>query len=267
MINTSKHLAFVLKVRRTELDNIVKNIDRYYFERTVIKFSKIGIPKKRILNPSTNRLKIIQKRILNEILSNLEIPDYAYGAVKKRDNIKNAKKHQGKKFKFTTDLKNFFPSISHSQVFEMFRSHNFSPTVSRILTQLTTYKGQLPQGTSTSPHVANLVFAKTGKILQTFSQTNHLTFTSYIDDLTFSSSKDFKDKTQIILDILKTAGYKISHKKTNYKTKNPVVTGIPVYNNRLALPSMLINKLKNTIDLTPDQIRGLHLYAKKIEDS
>ena len=184
--------------------------------------------------------------------------------MKGRDNVANAKRHQGKKYNFTTDLRKFFPSISHHKVFEMFRLFDFSPTVSRLLTQLTTYKGKLPQGAPTSPTVANLVFIKTGNKLALFAKENNLTFTSFIDDLTFSAPTDFKEKAGFIIDTIQSDGFRISHDKTNYKTKNPKVTGLVVKNNNLALPADFIIKLNDLEGKTPEQIRGLQLYADKV---
>jgi RNA-directed DNA polymerase len=274
MINTLSHLAFELKVDFSEIDNIVRNIDKFYYEVVEIKKDKNGIPKvkkgivqKRILNPSINRLKIMQKRILRNILLKLDIPDYAYGAINGKDNVKNAKRHQGKKFIFTTDLKSFFPSISHLKVFEMYRSFQFSPTVARILTQLTTYKGRLPQGAPTSPMIANLVFIRTGKKLEQFAKENNLVFTSFIDDLTFSAPIDFKTKAQFIIETLQADGFKISHNKTNYKTKNPIVTGVVVKNNKLSLPETFKIKLATIEGKTPEQIKGFQLYSEKISKS
>lgn len=275
MINTKSHLAYILKVRESELQSLINSIDKHYYEKIELKANKDGTPKldkhgiqkKRVLHPSINRLKQIQKRILKDILSKLEIPDYAYGAIKKRDNVKNARKHQGKKFIFTTDLKDFFPSIRNKQVFEMFRSFDFSPTVSRLLTQLTTYKGRLPQGTPTSPTLANLVFIKTGKKLQEFATENKITFTSFIDDLTFSAPVDFKSRAHFIIDILQADGFKISHSKTNYKTRNPTVTGVIVKNNNLTITDSYKIKLKETEGKTDEQIRGLNLYAERVKNA
>jgi len=275
MINTLKHLCFVLKIDASEMNSIISNIGKSYYEKIEPKFNKDntprldknGIQKRRILHPSINRLKVIQKRIHRDILLKLELPDYAFGGVKGRDNIKNARKHQGKKFIFTTDLKDFFPSIRHQQVFEMFRSFNFSPTIARILTQLTTYKGKLPQGTPTSPTLANLVFVKTGKKLQDFAGNHQITFTSFVDDLTFSAPADIKNKISSIIDTIQLDGFKISHNKTNYKTKNPVVTGLVVKNNNLSLTDTYKIKLKETANKTPEQIRGLNLYADRVKNA
>jgi RNA-directed DNA polymerase len=275
VINTIKHLCYELRSSTEELERIVKNIDKYYYEKVEVKLNKDGTPKfdgngkpkTRILHPSIDRLKKIQDRVLHHVLDKLEIPEYIFGAVKGHDNVMNAKKHQGKKFIFTTDLKDFFPSINHRMVFEMFRSRNFSPTVSRILTQLTTYKGKLPQGTPTSPMIANLVFTKTGDKLQDLAKRYNITFTSFIDDLTFSSPTDFKDLAQSFLKIISTEGFKVSHKKTNYKTKDPIVTGILVKNNNLALTKFFKNKMSNTGHLRINQINGLKQYAQKISSS
>ena len=261
MINTVKHLAYKLKVEQSEIESIIQNIDKYYTERVIVKEGK---KKPRIINPSHNRLKVIQKRIQKNIFSDIKLPDYAYGAVKGRDNVDNANVHKGKKYKFTTDLRNFFPSVSHHQVFKMFRLYEFSPEVSRILTQLTTYKGRIPQGAPTSSSIANLVFVKTGKNLDFFAKQYHITFTSFIDDLTFSSPFDFKDKTNEILEMVQKDGFKISHNKTSY-SRNPIITGLIPMNNYLRLPDTYMAKLSNTTGKTEEQIKGLKLYKKKVD--
>ncbi len=270
MIKTAKHLAYELKVELSELDHIIKNIDSFYYQKETIKKNDNGEPKvkngiiqKRVLNPSIKRLKIIQKRLQKNILQKLTIPDYAFGAIKGKDNISNAKRHQGKKYIFTTDLTNFFPSVNHKQVFEMFISFDFSPTVGRLLTKLTTYKGKLPQGAPTSPIVANLVFVKTGKRLQEIAKEYNLTFTSFVDDLTFSSPTDFKDKIPNILDAVVEDGFKISHKKTNYKTKLPTVTGVIVKNNSLDLPNEFKNKMNDETQ-SEERLKGLKRYHDRV---
>lgn len=271
MINTPKHLAYILKVDLKEIESILKDVDKYYREKIIVKTDKFGKPKldkkgnpkQRIINPSINRLKVIQKRIQKNILLKLHMPDYAYGAVKGRDNVSNAKKHQGKKYKFTTDLKDFFPSITNKEVYEMFVGEEFSHEVSSLLTKFTTYKGKIPQGAPTSSTLANLVFRKTGDILDVFSKENGLTFTSFVDDMTFSSPKDFKKLVPNILDII-TADFKISHKKTNY-SRNPNITGLHPMNNHLKLPDSFMEKYRKRDEKTPEQKAGILRYKEKIE--
>lgn len=270
MIKTRKHLAYVLKVDPFEIDHIVRNIDEFYYENEKIKKNKDGTPKikndrvqTRILNPSIKRLKTIQERLQSRILQKLPMPDYAYGAIKGKDNISNARRHQGKKYVFTTDLKNFFPSIRHNQVYQMFLSFGFSHTVARLLTQLTTYKGKIPQGAPTSSMVANLVFVKTGKRLQEFARKHRLTFTSFVDDLTFSSPIDFKDKTSDLIDVITQDGFKICHNKTNYKTRLPIVTGVIVKNNDLDVSNEFKQKMKDEAPGTARHM-GLKRYRERV---
>lgn len=263
-IQTKKHLAYILQVSENELDSIISNIDTFYSEIIKSKVSKTGKIKYRILNPSLRRLKEIQSRIHKRILIKIPLPDYAYGAVKKRDNVMNARQHQGKKFNFTTDLRKFFPSINHHQVFATFNSFGFSPTVAHILTQLTTYKGRLPQGAPTSSTLSNLVFLKTGTKLQTLATQHNLTFTTFIDDVTFSAPIDFKELVKQIIKIITDDGFKISHPKTFYRTRNPEVTGVIPKNNGLGLTRATKEKLESLENMTEEQAKGILNYARRI---
>lgn len=273
-IKTIKHLAFILKLNTEELLHLSTNVDNYYYTKKELKLDKFKNPKLkngepvfRTLNPSKNILKIVQSRIHNNIISKIELPDYAFGAVRGRDNVKNASKHKGKKYNFTTDLSNYFPSIFNKQVFEMFVYYDFSPTVARILTKLTTYKGRLPQGAPTSPTISNLVFVKTGLKLQSIAEKYNLIFTSFIDDLTFSSKVDFKENIPEIIETIQNDGFIISHQKTFYKTYRPTVTGIVVTNNYLFLTESFKEKLNDLENKTPEQRFGLKNYAKKVKNA
>lgn len=271
-IKTLKHLAYILKVQTEELLHLCDCADNFYYTKSEPKLDKNNNPKFkrgkqlfRTLNPSFDKLKLVQSKIQKDIISKIELPDYAYGAVKGRDNVKNALKHRGKKYNFTTDLSNYFPSITNKQVFEMFISNDFSPTIARILTKLTTYKGKLPQGAPTSPTISNLVFVNTGLKLQIISNQNSLTFTTFIDDLTFSSKTDFKELIPTILNVILKDNFIISHQKTFYKTYRPTVTGVIVTNNYLFLTEKFKTKLSNLEGKTEEQILGLKNYAKKIK--
>lgn len=273
-IQTIKHLAFILKLNAEELLHLLTVVDNFYYTKSEPKLDKNNNPKFkngkqifRILNPSINDLKIVQSKIQKNIISKIELPEYAFGAVKGKDNVKNALKHRGKKYNFTTDLSNYFPSIFNKQVYEMFIYYNFSPTVASVLTKLTTYKGKLPQGAPTSPTISNLVFVKTGLKLQSIAEKNNLTFTSFIDDLTFSSKEDFKEIIPEIIETIQNDSFIISHQKTFYKTFRPTVTGVIVTNNYLFLTEKFKQKLNNLEGKSPEQIFGLKNYARKVKNA
>ena len=269
MVSTIKHLAYELRVREADLIFVTENIDKFYYEKEQIKTKdgfpqeKNGIPQKRILYPSKSLLKDIQRRINKNLLSRIIIPNYAYGSITGRDNIANAKYHLGNKHFFTTDLKKFFPTITNRMVFEMFRSFQFS----RILTQLVTYKGGVPQGAPTSPAIANLVFVKTGVKLQEFANVHNLAFTTYLDDITFSSQNDFKNAASFIIRILKDDGYIISHEKTNYKKSNIIITGVQLKNGKLDVTDKYKKKLKMRRRFNLSQIKAHQYYAQRVLES
>ena len=166
---------YVLHKSEKRVLDICEHIGDYYSEflryktdkqgnkrRNKPKYLRFGEFWSRTINPPKNELKEIQKRINNFLVGNLSIPEYAFGGIKRRDNVKNARYHKGQKFVFQTDLKDFFPFITNKMVNDMFVRIGFSHDVASMLTKLTTYKGHLPQGAPTSTTIANLVFVPTG---------------------------------------------------------------------------------------------------------
>jgi len=118
--NTSqlKYLSAILGCKPAEIEYIAAHPDEYYrewFEKKIDKISgdfkryKDGTVKQRAIRPSLKRLKAIQTAIKTNILAKAALPPNIHGGVKKRNNISNAKPHQGKKYKFTTDLQAFYP--------------------------------------------------------------------------------------------------------------------------------------------------------------
>ena len=235
-----------------KLKYITENIDDYYnewFEKKIDKQNggfkkyKDGTEKKRVIRPSLKELKIVQKKIKNEILAPIKLPKHIHGGVRKRSNISNAKPHQGNKYQFTTDLQNYYPGIKHTQIFDTFLKIGYSNHYSSILTKLTSWKYELPQGTPTSTHISNLVFLETDFKLIDLCNKNNIVYTRYVDDLTFSSPNCFKHLLNEILQIVIDGGFQISYRKTKY-AGNQNITGIDVYNNFIDAPENILKKVK-----------------------
>ncbi len=247
-----KRLCADIGYDSTKLKYIIDNIDEYYnewFEKKKDKKNggfkkyKDGTEKKRVIRPSLKELKKVQKKIKNNILAPIKLPKHIHGGVKKRSNISNAKPHQGNKYQFTTDLQNYYPSISHTQVYDTFLNLGYSNHYSSFLTKLTSWKYELPQGTPTSTHISNLVFLKTDFKLIELCNKHQIVYTRYIDDLTFSSPKCFKHLLNEILSIVIDGGFKVSYRKTKYDG-NQNITGIDVYNNFIDAPEKILQKVK-----------------------
>src|SRR5688572_16756152 len=127
-ISSVKHLAFILKCKSSdaELKKIASQLSdksfhfdkQFYREKKAVKSLKNGKLKTRIPNPSIGRLKLLQTRIKENILDLIQFPGYIQGGLKGCSNITNASNHLGNKYKFTTDIKGFFPSIKFRQVYQ-----------------------------------------------------------------------------------------------------------------------------------------------------
>lgn len=249
--NEIKKLSAIVGFKPDFVGQLTNDVDNYYSEWVEEKIDKKtgkpktfkdGTIKKRVIRPSKGELKIVQTRIKNKILSNIELPNNVHGGVKKCSNISNAKPHQGNKYQFTTDLQDFYPSISSNRVYETFLELKYSTHFSRLITKLTTWKYELPQGTPTSTHIANLVFLKTDIALIEFCNKLGITYTRYVDDLTFSSQQDFKPHLNAILEIVKSDGFNISYRKTKYKGEQNI-TGIDVFLHKIDAPQKIIERV------------------------
>ena len=184
-----------------ELSNIANDIDEHYYSFEKKKLKADGTIKTRIIVPSRDLLKSIQKIVLKKILEKIELLSCVQGGVKGLCNIDNARLHLGKKYHLCTDIKDFFPSISHGIVFKMFRNRDFSTDIASLLTNLTTYKGKLPQGTPTSSYIANLIFYDIDIELLDFCEKHNIVYSRYVDDLVFSSQEHFQHKQEELLAI------------------------------------------------------------------
>ena len=260
--SVSKHKLFLPSIigeTNENINNIIKDIDSQYTERVEVKIDpKTGKPKtyldgsikERVIRPSRKKLKLIQSRIKDRILSKIELPHNVHGGVKKKSNITNAKPHQGNKYIFVTDLKDFFPSIKSKKIHDLFIELGYNKQFALQLTRLTTWKGEVPQGTPTSTHLSNIFFLKTDNELIKLCTENNITYTRYVDDLTFSSPQDFQYLIPTLLSVIKKSGLKISYRKTNYENKQ-TITGIVVLLHKIDAPKKLIAKSKLEIDNHP----------------
>jgi RNA-directed DNA polymerase len=191
------------------------------------------------------------------------LPENIHGGIKGKDNITNTKLHKGKKYHLVTDISDFFPSISNREVFRMLKDYGFSNDVAHILTKLTTYLGKVPQGAPTSTGIANLVFSKVDKILIDFCEQNHIIYSRFVDDLSFSSDKDFKPLVNQIISIITSFGFKINRRKTHYKVGPVDITGINVRNNCLRPTKELLLRHRHKKS-SPSSKEGRNRYIKRI---
>lgn len=267
-IETPLELCRFLKTHITEVNEIINSPEYIQF----------SIPKKKsghreIFAPG-KRLKSLQKH-LNYFLQAYYLcikPKEVYGFVMNPhfkgsycNIVENAKMHLQKKSVLNIDLKDFFPSISASQVKALFLSDRFqfNEQVATALTLLTTYQGKLPIGAPTSPVISNFICEHLDKDLIAFCETHELSYTRYADDLTFSSYREItNDHLLDIINIIQKNKFRINERKIRmrHSGKKQVVTGL-IVNEKVNIDRKLIKRIRAMIH--DKQTNGIEMAARK----
>jgi hypothetical protein len=125
-------------------------------------------------------------------------PAYLTGGIRDldhpRDYVQNAARHAGGRTIIKLDIKNFYPNIRREYVETIYsKFFRFAPDVARLLTDLTTYHGRVPQGACTSSYLANLVFFNSEYHVVSALYRRDLQYTRLLDDITISSDRVLSD--------------------------------------------------------------------------
>lgn len=169
---------------------------------------------RQIDNPSKD-LRWVQKRINQRLLVPICFPENIFGGIRKRSVLDNAEYHHGASLLVTIDVKHCFPSITNKHVYRIWSELlNCSPPVASLLTRLTTFERHLPQGTATSPLLANLFIWMIDKPIREACQKLGVTYSTWIDDLAFSGNLA-RHAIKIAAETLALYDLKISRHKVN----------------------------------------------------
>lgn len=211
-------LETLLGKSRVELRDVASNAGRCYspFPKKVCPrpFQKHPRPpKKRQIDNPVGDLKDIQTRIYQRILKPLVLPSHICGGVKGKTVLANVRMHFGARTLVTLDIRNFFPSITNLQVYNVWRRHlDCSLEISKLLTKLTTFERHLPQGAPTSTLLANLVLSSVDGQIRRECARKGVQYSNWVDDLAFSGD-NARDIINTAVETLRDAGLSVSHKK------------------------------------------------------
>lgn len=151
-LSSERRLAAALGLSQNEIACIAATAGDYYAP-----FLMRGGSKARLIDCPIDPLKTVQKKIDRTFLRELFYPPHLHGGIRKRSPKTNATVHLGQPCVVRIDVQSYFPSVRHQHIYEVWSAVlGCSPDISRWLTQLTTWRGHLPQGASTSMSLANL---------------------------------------------------------------------------------------------------------------
>lgn len=280
MLNIWKkeHLAQRLNIALSALEQVAGDIDFY----CAIKQKETKKGKIRDVAQTEGLLKLIQRSILDNLLTPIPLSPDVHGAVPAHSSKTNATVHSGKRCVFGIDLKSCFPSIHSSRVRKLFEEKlNCSPAVAALLTRLTTFDYHLTQGFSTSAALLNLMCVPLDEKMKQFISPKDLSYSRYIDDITVSEDFITEATRNRIREIIQEEGLVLNHKKEFFSSgeKAAIVTGLNITGNKPKVPRCYKRNLraakynatakpaidKVTEEKTMRSIKGKEQYIRYIE--
>lgn len=244
-IENAKNNYEISHLTTDRISSLVENPDSFY--------DNFKIPKKsggvRSIDAPKEDLKQLQRSIY-QLLDLMFTPhDAAHGFIEERSVITNAAPHVSKDYVLNIDLKDFFPSITKERVINALQLEPFelNDYLVSTLAKLMTYKGILPQGAPSSPLVTNIIALPLDKQLKGFAAEQGITYSRYVDDITFSSDEYVYDPLLIneINSVISNNGFKLNWKKFRLQKyyHRQEVTGI-IVNEKLNNQRQFIRKIR-----------------------
>lgn len=227
-------------------------------------------------------LKTLQRRILSDLLDLIPPSPAAYGFTKGRDCISAAARHGGEAVLICFDLRAFFPSITHTRIFGLFRTLGYPESVARDLTGLCTVATpahilsrytydkaallahrHLPQGAPTSPALANLSAFNLDRRLIGLARRMNANYSRYADDISFSGDPHItRTLLKAVPAIINDEGFALNPRKTRIQPSNgrQTITGL-IVNEKINIPRHTYDRLKSIIHHldNPDDARRYDL--------
>jgi hypothetical protein len=277
-IGSVKSLALLLSISPAQLIRLANQAQQFYSPPSKPTFKSNGELREiyRVRDP----LYSLQQKIKKRILQTCYYPSYLQGSVPnrdaRRDYITNAYLHTKKRIILCEDISNFFSSIRASQVERMWQYHfHFPGDVANILTKLTTYRGMVPQGASTSSFIGNLIFWDKEPQLVEDLEGRGFHYSRYVDDITISAERyvsqdELQEITSKLYAMLLSKGIKPNRKKRAVQSnsgsmtvhKLPVNSGKPTLGRRKW--SQVRTEVKQIENIAADK-RNTKEYKTKYE--
>ena len=253
-VSTADELASLLGTEAKQIEWVLSRLKTLYYRKDRIKEDG----SKRTLWIPRPPLRPLQDKIKTEILAKVPLLTCVQGGVRKCSIITNANHHVGKPVLSTMDIRKCFPSITVGRVRRVFEELGFSGDSLSIVTKLTTWHFQLPQGSPTSPRIADLVLANLDRRQLGVAKQHGFTYTRYVDDMSASGGRRLRKVRNLQERIVKDEGFSIKplkdgQKKLMYRDQDrQEVTGL-VLNQKINLPR---EKRKEIIGDTKAAFRG-----------
>lgn len=265
MFNTSSRtrLVEVLLKPLPLIMGCIGSYSRFIKEPKPDPFSAKPPRKARSVQKPKGDLLHIHNRILR-LLSRVVVPPYMQAALAGTSYRKNAAMHVGKDCVATLDIRSFFTATNRSKVFNFFEKDLRCPgDIANIYSRIVTCNDSLPTGSPLSPLLSFYANKNLFDSLEQLALESNLTFTCYIDDLTFSGKKISESFLWNVERMVHSYGHEIAPGKTKlFKADHAKhVTGVVIFNDGISVPNSRYKKLRN-IDYALKERAGEHDFSE-----
>jgi RNA-directed DNA polymerase len=237
-LKSPTHFAWLLGVSINELEEVAEKADSFYNPFINKKGRNIDNPR--------HKLKIIQGKINQRILTQYTFPDFITGGVKGKKIQDHLSIHVQRPVVITLDVKNCFPNISNSMVYKVWRGPmGCYPDTARLATRLTTFKGHVPLGSATSNLIVALTLLPCLEKVRCLAEKHGFCMRQFVDD-TALSGVNLKD--DLITEICKEFsrhGFIIKRQKVRVMRSNkPQLVTKMLVNRKMGKPRAERNKVR-----------------------
>lgn len=249
----------------------------HYYKTFYLK--KRNSNKLRLIASPNYEIKAIQSWILRNYLSKVDISDRATGFVPKKNIKENAQFHLHQKYVMCLDIKDFFPTIKKDTIKKVIQEQFHDDFLAYFISELCTFKENLPQGGVTSPTISNIIFKPVDEKIKKIANEMNVNYSRYADDLCFSANyfnslKDLKSKVE---KEITDAGFTLNKDKSRFMTGKykKIVTGLYLNSGKISvgrnykrlIRSSLYNYyVKGDTNINLNSIYGMISFISGIEN-
>lgn len=203
----------------------------------------------RIINVPYPSLDILQKKIYLYLKERFKPSESVYAYVPGKNAIENAKQHVTSKELLTLDIIDFFGSITSKRILAGLINIGINSSIASIIASLCCLNDRIPQGSSASPILSNIIFYPIDKRLNLLAIKFNLVYSRYADDLFFSGETIPNKFKSYVHEILKDYNFAINEEKTKLKKKNSkkIITGVSITNGIMKCPKKFKRELRKDI--------------------
>lgn len=220
-------------------------LDNQYNEFSKLK--KDGISKRDYRYPAKRSELEKYQRKLYKHLNQIIIPEWVKSSQKGESYITNASAHKAFPYGMKMDIASFYDSASFKRIRNCFRNaFHMDPDIAEIVARLLTYQKEMtrgvPTGGAASMRLMYFTYQDMFQEIYELSMKEGVTFTVYVDDLSFSSKQPItKHFSEEVKKIVRKYGLTINDKKTKTYKYNEYrcYTGVGILNGHLKVPNHL----------------------------